>query len=170
MNVTLALLLAVPLCNATAAHAPIKFEDMVDSAQLVVIAKVDSMWESIDPILHPDGTEGGAHHTHVLAELLTAYVKDTSSIPCSNPIHIVYAGGLGLHIYPSVSFEEGEVFLAAITPHAQDQSKDETIYRVVWRRWKYTIENDSLEIHYAPPLPIEQVIGTLSSSFTQVQQ
>jgi hypothetical protein len=169
MSVTLALLLAVPLCNATAAVAPITFEDMVDSAQLVVIAKVDSMWESIDPVVRPDGTEFAAHHTHVLAELLTAYVKDTSLVPCSNSIHIVYAGGLGLHINPSVSFEEKEVFLAAITPHSRDQSKDETIYRVVWRRWKYTIKNDSLEIHYADPLPIEQVIGTLSSSFTQVQ-
>lgn len=169
MNVALALLLAVPLCNATAGVAPITFEDMVDSAQLVVIAKVDSMWERMDTRLLADSTLKAFPYTHVAAEIITVFYKDTSLLPNTNLLHLVYGGGLGLHINPSVSFEEGEVFLAAITPFVEFQSKKETVYRVVKRRWKYTIKNDSLVIHYADPLPIEQVIGTLSSSFTQVQ-
>jgi len=161
MSVALALLLTAPLFTATAAHAPITFEDMVDSANVVVMARVDSMWYPIDK-------ENGPH-THILAKLLTVYAKDTSLAPHSSALHIVYAGGLGLHIYPSVRFEEGEVFLAAVTPYTQFQSKDEMVYRVVKRHWKYVIEDNLVYLLREKPVILGKVLKILSSAFTRVK-
>jgi hypothetical protein len=176
MSVTLALLLVVPLCNATAANAPITFEDMVDSAQLVVIAKVDSIWYSLDTIsgeINGQPFNSVLPHTRISAELLSAYATDSTLIPAGNTIHICYLGGIispgyWLHVTPSVKFTEGETFLAPITVDPHFTRGDETVYNVSRIRWKYTIQNDSL-IGEVESIPLGEAINKLSSAFKEVK-
>lgn len=163
MNVTLALLLAVPLFNCGGPSTT--FEEMLDSTSLVVIARVDSIW-------YPIGEENGPY-THVMAELLGVYTKDTTLVPSSNFIHIVYGGGRltqdkWVHIMPSVSFANGEIFLAPLESHPQ--FKDEDVYKVVWRRWKYIIANDSVWIPSEGRRPLGEILEALTLGFNKVER
>jgi len=140
---------------------------MLDSAQLVVIAKVDSMWEQWDTlVLDIDSTKSLWPRTYVSAELLTVYVKDTTLIPRSNSICLAYIGGCGYMVRPSFSFKEGELFLASVE---KDKPylipPDEKIYRVSISQWKYTIGNDTLVNQYTPPIPLGDALHLLSSHF-----
>lgn len=167
MSVTLALLLAVPLCGGMVSE-PATFEEMLDSAQIIVIGRVDSIWYPIDPETGP--------HTHVLAELLTVYSKDTTFIMHANLIHIAYAGGRTgpdrwLRVHPSVHFEKGELFLAPVEPHPKFYHiKEETIYRVLKLEWKYTLANDSLCMGGEGILPLGKALEDLSETFVEYEK
>lgn len=167
MNITLALLLAVPLVGSTRLPAP-TFQDMLDSAQLVVIAKVDSMWEQWDTLVL-DSTKSLWPRTYISAELLTVYVKDTTLIPHSNSICLAYIGGCGYMVRPSFSFKEGELFLASVEKDKPYLIPlDEKIYRVPISHWKYTIANDTLMNQYTPPIPLGDALQLLSSHFLMI--
>jgi hypothetical protein len=165
MSVTLALLLAAPLVGSTRSPAP-TFQDMVDSAQLVVIARVDSIWEQWDTlVLDIDSTKSLWPRTYVLAELLTVYTKDTTLVPRSNSICLAYIGGCGYMVVlsPSPTFKKGELFLASVEkdkPYLVPP--DEKIYRV---SIKYTIANDTLMNQYTPPISLGDALQLLSSHF-----
>jgi hypothetical protein len=168
MNIALALLLV-----AQADTVPLRkfdFQEMLDSAQLVVIAKVDSIWYPIDP-------ENGPW-THVMAELLTVYVKDTTYIPRSNQIEIAFGGGRKadggwLYIFPRLSFTEGEVFLAALQHHPYFYPKGFDIYHIYVSGWKFTIANDSLfgaGVRELEVKPLGEALEALPKAFREVQQ
>ncbi|MBN2378918.1 hypothetical protein JXM67_03855 [candidate division WOR-3 bacterium] len=87
------------------------FQAMLDSAQIVVIAKVDSMYYT--------GGEHSMPRTHYLAELIALCAK-TDSLPLpKGSIHIVVDGGIGsdgrgYFCFASTSFKLGEVFLSPV--------------------------------------------------------
>ena len=175
MSITLALLLAVPLFNCSG--PVLTFQDMLDSAQLVVIGKVDSMWYEVDTIFGiPDVRDEMmiTARTYVTAEILNAYAKDTSFIPSSRTIHITHAGGQiapnrFIEYLPSVSFRKGEVFLAAVEKRYPPLNSEQDIYRVSRVEWKYTIADDSLSSQYGDTLSLEQVLQVLPTAFREVK-
>jgi hypothetical protein len=169
MNLALALLLAAQA--GTVPQRTFDFQEMLDSAQLVVIAKVDSIWYPMEP---------GFPYTHVMAELLTVYVQDTSCVPRSDHIEIAFGGGRKadggwLYMFPHPSFTEGEIFLAALQLHPYFYPKGFDIYYI--NIWKYTISNDSLFFSAGGGIasddmvkPLGEVLEALPEAFTKVQQ
>jgi hypothetical protein len=167
MNLALLLLLVAQAEGAEPPSCPLPtFQLMLDSAQLVVIGKVDSMWYSVD--------ERGEPWTNVLAELLTVYAKNDSLPVPKGSIHIAKYGGICsdgsvVEILPSPSFKIGEVFLAAVSENPGLSSKTERVYRT-FSYWKYTIANDSILLYYSEPgleppsLSLAEVISALSSN------
>jgi len=150
-------------------QTPPTFQDMLDSAQIVVIAKVDSMWYSVD--------ERGEPWTNVSADLLTAYVKNDSLPVPKGSIHLAKSGGIcpdgsGVFTSPSPSFEIGETFLTALREHPTLSTNEERIFQPYWC-WKYTITNDSIYLRYGKSgleprsLSLAEVITALSSNFIE---
>ncbi|TKJ39663.1 hypothetical protein CEE36_10215 [candidate division TA06 bacterium B3_TA06] len=177
MNLALLLLLVAQAEGSSAVPPPLPtFELMLDSAQIVVIGKVDSMWYSVDTIsgeINGQPFNSTLPHTHISAEILSAYAKDSTLIPPTNTIHISHEGGMispgrWVHVTPSVRFKEGEIFLAAIKIHPHFTGEDETIYCVSTKPWKYTIQNDSL-IGDVESIPLGEAIDKLSSAFQETQ-
>jgi hypothetical protein len=174
MSVTLALLLAAPLFNCSG--PVLTFQDMLDSAQLVAIGKVDSIWYSVDTTsgeINGQPFNSILPHTHISAEILSAYAKDSTLIPPTNKIHICHTGGMispghWVHVTPSVKFTKGEIFLSAISIDPDFTSGDETVYYVSSRLWKYTIQSDSL-IGDIESIPLGEAINKLSSTFQETQ-
>ncbi len=170
MNIALTLLLlAQPTRNWSVPLPMPTFDLMLDSAYIVVIAKVDSMWYSM---------HSGRAWTNYSAEILALYAKnDSLPLPkCS--IRIVNVGGE----YPDGSFEEvteqpsfkiGEIFLASIEECRALHSETERAYQVPVY-WKYTISGDSLWILDAAlqssKISIADAVSALSSHFIKVGQ
>jgi len=149
------------------------FEEMVNTAELVVIAKVDSIWYTVDTSFVDNNNKPYQvinAWTHISAELMNTYVKDTTKAPLKNTIHIVHRGGkVGpdewIRIIPSVSFTEDEVFLAAVCP---DEAHSENVYRVQSRLWKYTLSDDSI-IGTFETQTLGEAVLALSASFTEIR-
>lgn len=173
MTLSTALLLATPLVNLIAGPAW-TFQDMADSANLVVIARIDSMWYTTDTLYR--STNCGQRMylsalTHWTAEPLSVYVRHDSLTPPDTSIHIVHPGGVTSEGYietvnPQLHFEDGEVFLAALV--ISRRSTD--LFPAYVVRKKYAIENDSLFPKWGDDaLPLHEALLILSSSMRQVK-
>jgi len=146
------------------------FQMMLDSAKIVIIAKVDSMWFT--------GDEHSMPRTHYLAELLALYTRSDSFPVPRGTVHIVEEGGIGSDgraYFDSgeASYDLGEVFLAAIREYHWKLSDTEVIFTTTSNAWKYTITNDSIRLAFGPygfepkTLSIAEVICALSSHFNK---
>jgi hypothetical protein len=177
MNVALALLLGTPLLNCWAA---LPFQDMLDSTQLVVIAKVDSMWTLMDTIPSTTDNTKPYHHIteqiHVSAKILALYAKtDSLSFP-SGWVHIAYSSGRTflpdggvIHTSGTPSYRLGETFLVPLFESSWLHSETEPIYRGTMT-WKYTVHNDSIFLYCEDTyLSLAEAIDSLSSHFIRIK-
>ncbi len=177
MNTALAVLLATPLIGSFGVD--LTFEDMLDSAQIVVIGRVDSIWYTLDTTnatINCKPYQLIGPWTHISAEVLALYVKgDSLPIP-ENLIHIVEQGGVDPDgtvewIEGSCDFKLGEVFLAAVEDERNRwlHSATERLYVVPTSQWKYTISGDSVWIMdsmYKPShISLADVTEALSTHF-----
>jgi hypothetical protein len=176
MSVTLALLLTEPLFNCWAA---LPFQEMLDSTQLVAIAKVDSVWTVMDTIPSTDNTKPYHHITeqiHVSAKILALYAKNDSLSFPSGWVHIAYSSGRTflpdggvIHTSGTPFYRLGETFLAPLFESSWLHSETEPIYRGTMT-WKYTVSNDSIFLYCEDTyLSLTEAIDSLSSHFIKIE-
>ncbi len=174
MSVFLSIVLSLPLFNSQVGFRPRTFQNMLDSTQIVVIAKVDSIWYSMDTIEGIANDKPFKHIrpiTNILAGVVALYAKsDTLALP-SGSVHIIHPGGEypdgGFLEYPSQpKFTVGEVFLTPIFKMDRMKTSKEPLYEVL-TIWKYTIANDSVFLYGEMPIPLCDAICKLSTSFIQ---
>lgn len=177
MSTLIALTLTAQLFNSCSGQ-PMNFQSMLDSAQQVVIAKVDSIWYSIDTLYAQ--IDGEQHRsivllTNVSCEVITLYTRNDSLPEPGRSVHIVYQGGEYpdgefLYIPGSPSFEIGEVFLAALIKRPLQKSETPPFLYNVRSLWKYTISNDLVYLKTQAPISLGEALMALSSHFTLINK
>lgn len=136
--------------------AAFPFHEMLDSAQVVAMVRIDRKWSTADTV--PPASESNEPYkyvqwiNHYTAEIMALFVKDGSvSIP-NSPIHIaydevtVYPNGTIESVAEWPSFNEGDVFLAPFMENLWHKSDTEIIYDVDMR-WFYRVFNDSILLY-----------------------
>lgn len=176
MSITLALLLIVPISSS---FPILPFQQMLDSTQMVTIAKVDSMWTVMDTIPSRDNINPYDHivvQKHVSARILSLYVKkDDIRLPTGS-IHIIYStetispDGSVVETPFSPYYRLGVTFLSPLHESARFHSDTEPIYRPAMI-WMYPVQNDSISLYYEKTrIPLTEAIDSLSVYFTKIEQ
>lgn len=171
MNVALALGLILTTNTQTpATFRKFDFQDMLDSAQVVIIGRVDSIWYSLETAPQARCVGGILPLTNVYVKILSTYTRDSILIPSTNSLHLVHTGGTlpdgsFVEVEDGVKFREDEVFLASVQEYPLLSSREETIYIVTTPQWKYTIANDSVYLLGEEPISLDHALQSLSSNF-----
>ncbi len=162
MSVFLSFVLSLPLFNSTSYR--LTYDDMLDSAQIIVIGKVDSIWFSGEVM----------PWTNISATILGLYTRNDSLPLPKGSIHIVEPGGtrpdgISMLISDLPQFQVGETFLAAVEQDTiWHNSATEPIYMVFYNdQGKYRISRDSVFLVWENPMPLCTAVCSLSSKFIQ---
>jgi hypothetical protein len=162
MNMFLSLMLSLPLINSTSHR--LTFDEMLDSAKIIVIGKVDSIWYSTDDDRYMPWT-------NISATIIDLYVKSDSLTFPKGSIHIVEPGGIrtdGISVYMSdlPQFQVGETFLAAVEQKNWGKSNVGPVYGVYFNyQGKHTISRDSVHLMGQAPVSLGTAICKLCADF-----
>lgn len=173
MSVFLSIVLCLPLVNSFVGK-PLTFQYMLDSTNVVVIAKVNSIWYSMDTIegiVNDKPFRRVTPITIVSSSIIALYTKNDSLLLPQGSFKIVYEGGEcpdgSFLLNPDgPKFTTREVFLAALFDRPLQNSKTDHLYNV-HPLMKYTIANDSVYLFTERPMPLCDAICKLSASFIQ---